>query len=389
MKGSEYVQTYQPITALKLENFMSVAYAEIPVGKILSLCGYNDQGKSAVRTALEVLLYDAYSTEQARYIKDGTDYFRVTVAFADNVVISKEKRIDGNSIWNMSKDGTTLYTNVRDDGAVVAVEDVPECIATYFGVYYDENTKQELNIRKDRDPYFLVDSSGGDNYKLLNPLLHSEALSRASELMLKDSNACKAEYDTAAVRLSVVQEQLAQKDIVPPKLLDKLDTCIANVQNKATQQELVENVNNAYMYASTCKVPPEVQRADESKLNTLQQIIHLKQTADVTAPPVVTICDGVRLDMLQQMHNAQKQIAPVYDTVKHVDTEQLNMLDEMTTAATAYTTAVQQATAYDTQIADMRKQLKQMTDELAAVGYVVCPNCGSLVGEDAVGVHTH
>lgn len=383
------MQTYQPITALKLENFMSVAYAEIPVGQIVSLCGYNDQGKSAVRTALEVLFYDEYSTEQARFIKDGTDYFRVSLTFADNVVISKEKRIDGNSVWNMTKDAAVLYTNVRSDGSVVSVEDVPECIATYLGVYYDDNTKQELNIRKDRDPYFLVDSTGGDNYKLLNPLLHSEALSKASELLLKDSNACKTDYDTASVKLSVVQEQLEQKDIVPTEVLDKLDSSIADLQRKAVQQETAESVENAYTYARTCIIPPEIQLADMHKLDTLQQMAVFKQTCDAPLPEEVKTCDITRLSMLQQIETTRQQITPVYDSVNVVDAERLQMLEEMRATTAAYSDAVQQANVYAEQFESTQKQLKATTAELAANGYRVCPNCGSLVGDNVDEVHVH
>lgn len=382
------MQTYKPIRALKLENFMSVACAEIPIGQIVSLCGYNDQGKSAVRTALEVLLYDAYATEQARFIKDGTDYFSVSLTFEDNVVISKEKRVDGTSIWTMLQGAKTLYTNARTDGTVVAVEDVPECIATYLGVYYDDNTKQELNIRKDRDPYFLVDSTGGDNYKLLNPLLHSEALSKASELLLKDSNACKSEYDTATVRLTVIQEQLEQKEIVPTDVLEKLDSSIVQVQQRSVQQEAAESVGRAYTCTQTCKVPPEVELADKHRIEILQQLVVQKQISEAPMPEEIHTCETARLDMLQQIEATKQQIQPVYDNITVVDANRLKMIEEINITATAYNDMVERAKGYAEQYNLTQEQLKEIAEELTANGYRVCPNCGNIVGENVEG-HIH
>lgn len=371
--------TYTPITEIELTNFMSIAHAVIPVGQIVSLCGYNDQGKSAVRTALEVLLYDAYATEQVRLIKDGTDSFTVTLRFADGVETQKEKRIDGTSAWLMTKNGTTLYTNVRSDGTVVAVEDVPECVSRYFGVYYDENTHQELNIRKDRDPYFLVDSSGGDNFKLLNPLFHSAALARASELLLKDSNVCKTEHDTAAVRLSVVQEQLEMKTVVPEELLDDLDDSIAKTQRCVEQQEAVEKLQSAYVYSKSFVVPPQVETVNCTKLDMLERIVDAQQTVKAPIPPETPTVDTTRIDLLKRICDTKQHITPVYAAVPQIDLVRIDMLKRLIAVSEQVVQSQQQTAQIDAESAATQTELRNLTAQLAQYGYKVCKRCGSLV----------
>ena len=50
------------IVSIKIENFMSIknALLEFDESNIISLCGYNDSGKSAITRLLEVMFYNTY-----------------------------------------------------------------------------------------------------------------------------------------------------------------------------------------------------------------------------------------------------------------------------------------------------------------------------------------
>lgn len=373
---------YAKITEIELTNFMSIATAKIPFNSIISLCGYNDQGKSAVRTAFEIIFYDAYSNDQAKYIKDGEDYFIITLRFADGVQISKEKRLTGQSIWKMQQNGTMLYTNEATNGNVFATEDVPEPIAVYLGVYYDEATGQELNVRKDRDSYFLVDMSGGDNYKLLNPLLHSETLAKASELLLKDSNVCKIKIDDTATRVETLEQLLYTKKEIPVTVLEKLDDLIQQAGSAVTAQEQVEQLNTLYNEIESLKVAPMVETVDTAQLQLIRDLVVTKELQEQKLYVEIQLIDAERLELLQELDDTNKErqnLTANTEEIALLDAKRLtdlSGLQEISEQVIQYTQAVNRNTEQAAQIAQQLMQIKQA---LSNAGYKVCKNCGSIV----------
>lgn len=372
------------IRMIKLENFMSIGLAEIPMGAITSLCGYNDQGKSAVRTAFEILFYDSYSNDQVKYIKDGEEFFRITLTFDDGISISKEKRLQGQSVWSMCKGKKTLYTNMNANGAVTATEDVPEPIALYLGVYYDEVTGQELNVRKDRDAYFLVDTSGGDNFKLLNPLLHSETLSKASELMLKDSNVCKVKVDETAAKKQVYEEMLSQKPDIPEECTAELDRLINETGNKVKQQELIESINSTVKEIDSMVIPPEVTLVDNSRLQLLMEIQKACANKEDVVYDEITLIDTTRIEAIKALKESwdllqQGNTDGVYDKINTIDNSRLNAIKALYDLHEQLQDTENEIQQIDVRIGQSKRVVEENSAELERMGYKICKNCGSLV----------
>ena len=114
-KMIEQVEHQSKIISLKIENFMSIknGLIEFDDSNIISLCGYNDSGKSAITRLMEVMLYNAYSTDQVKFITDGEDYWLGELTFSDGVVYTRRKYADGKSLWELTKGVKILLSMMR------------------------------------------------------------------------------------------------------------------------------------------------------------------------------------------------------------------------------------------------------------------------------------
>ena len=157
-KMIEQVEHQSKIVSLKIENFMSIknGLIEFDESNIISLCGYNDSGKSAITRLMEVMLYNAYSTDQVKFITDGEDYWLGELTFSDGVVYTRRKYADGKSLWELTKGDKVLFSNKLPNGTYAAMGDTPEVIERYLGVIQDELTGEELNVRRNTDKLFLT-----------------------------------------------------------------------------------------------------------------------------------------------------------------------------------------------------------------------------------------
>ena len=102
------------IKSIYIENFMSIGSATIEFddSNILSLCGYNDSGKSAIIRLIDIMFYNAYANEQVHYIKDGESSFRCIVSFKDGVEYERIKYTTGSSVFMLRKDDEVLFDNL-------------------------------------------------------------------------------------------------------------------------------------------------------------------------------------------------------------------------------------------------------------------------------------
>lgn len=371
---------YAKLRTLKLTNFMSIADAEIPISAITNICGYNDQGKSAIRTALSVVMYDSDSNDQVKFIKDGTEFFEISCTFEDGVTISKTKKLNGASVWVMKKGEQVAYTNVQGD-KVIAVEDVPEPIAQYWGVYADEATGQLLNVRTDRDPHFLTDNSGGENYKILSPLLHSDVLAKASAEIIKDSNVCKNEIDDQTTRYNMYTEMIESKVTPTEEMLNTLQTAINATIKKKDKQELITNILNADNIVRTTDITPEVSCVDITKLQLAEQLSITEQATKDCVYDEVTVVDLSKLQLLETMLEASNKSIATESTpeVNTVSTAKLDSLVNLMTAVESVAVLETELQALNEQITVNEQELNSAKQAMSDAGYRICKNCGSLV----------
>lgn len=384
---SEEIQ-WSKITKIELHNFMSHKNTELTFddSNILDLCGYNDSGKTAVEYALDVLLYDGSPTLQSSYIKEGEDYFNVALHFEDGVIISKTKDNTGKSIWSMSKDGVVIYTNKKDTN-IIATDGVPQEIAKYLGVVYDEVTEQKLNLRTKRDKALLTDTTGGENYKMLSAICNSEILSDASSAMTEKRNKLNQEINTKATTLTAYHNQFITIDAPSDKLLDDLHGHIEKTKEMKNKLDMIDSIKQLSDVLADGIIYDEVQPVDCTRIKKLDEIISLNGVLSTPIPPELAMFDYSRLQLIstcKEMHE-KLEAACITPELTGVNSTRLKDIISVVQGYNEYNKLYLEYSNVEQQYKDVTQQLRQLCTEN---NVRICDNCGSAVLDEGV-KHEH
>lgn len=394
------------LVCMEITNFMSVGYAKIEFDgcNIVSLCGYNNVGKSALTRSAEIMLYNAYSTDQAKFIKDGADYWKVSWSFDDGVKVDRYKHLDGKSVWEMSKDGVEIFTN-KVGTSVASMQDIPEVIANYLGVVKDEHTGEQLNVRRNTDRLFLINTTGGDNYKILNSILKSDVLAEASKSLNEDKNKLQSKMQGLRTSCDTLKEESNNLDIAPKVVVDDLKASIHTLEYTKGKFEGVSKVKNALDEHNSIVVYDALEPVDVDRLNAISRLRGLKEEADVVISPKVNEISTDRLldiDRIKKLKSQKDEVVPdelelitidrlndiskvksLYEattpvippTLTEIDTEPLVRLSRIKGIISEYTGIINNLSGVENRLKEVNAQLK----EFEAKGYKICGNCGSAV----------
>ena len=371
------------IKSIEVENFMSIEHGrvEFDESNIICLCGYNDSGKSAFTEAIEILFYDSYSRDQVAFIQDGKDYFKVTMEFDDNIVISKTKYSNGNGVWELSQSGTVLYTN-RLDGAIASVDKVPEPIEKYLGVVYDEYTQSLLNVRRNRDKLLLVGTSGGDNYKIFNSILKSDLLAETSKRLNTDKNSLNAECNNKTNALQTMETEIDCMNCASEDSLQELNQRIASVAELYEQSGTLEGIKQLKNEVDSFVDWGELQ---EVSADSFARLAEIKRLHDIISEPIYdecTLIDTSRFDMLNAI-KTYKEKAESIEIVPEIqvegNTEIMNRYEMLKTIIDMSNTLERT----DKEVKEISEQMEMIQKELVKYAdeykYKICPNCGTVV----------
>lgn len=367
------------IVSLKITNFMSIknAFIEFDESNIISLCGYNDSGKSAVTRLMEIMLYDAYPQEQVKFITDDEEYFEGVLTFDDGVVYTRAKFSDGRSFWELSKNGTVIYTNKLKNGTYAALDGNPEPIEAYLGVVRDEQTGEKLNVRRNSDKLFLIATSGGDNYKILNSVLKSEVLAKATKSLTEDRNKLQKDINEKETKRSAISEQYEKIDVAPQDEIDLLKSYISRLNETKGKCLLLSNIMDSAIRYNSISVYPKLDSVDVDRLNSLETIMNLQKEKAVPIYSELKPIDCARLTALRNIMLLRQNIkGNVYEELKPINVSRVKDIEEIGGLYTKYYTISKK-------LAETVEALKQKKAELAEMsaqyGFKVCKNCGSIV----------
>ena len=199
------------LSKIVLDNFMSFQHLELdmPDEGILNVKGFNDSGKSALLIGVAVCLMDVYGKKQKTFIRDACSHFQVKCIFDDGVSILKQKWSDGSSLWEMrSGEGDLLYTTATEQGTRTMVDGVPLQIQAYLDMCSEEGFF--LNFRRRTDKMMLVDTSGSENFKMLNAVLKSAELSEAASKASEQANKLTREISGLEAEYHVLEKELRE-----------------------------------------------------------------------------------------------------------------------------------------------------------------------------------
>jgi hypothetical protein len=402
-------------------NFMSIEHGkcEFDERNIINLKGYNDSGKSAMLNALKVLLYNANSTKQVSFIQDDKEYFRVFAVFADGVQILRDKYINGQSLYEMYKDGQLLYTS-KNGNALTRITEVPQPIADYLGLIMYDNTC--LNARACFEKQIGVQTTGSENYKMFNTVLKSEEIATAGALLNNDKNKLSSDIEATDMELQAQKRLLGNSEKLTEDMITYLKDHDASLDNAERKEATLSNINSLLYTLSSIPIYPEVEQVDLSKLNSLYQIAEISQKlSGVVVTPEISILDTKQLEELNTINNIINSLSSlkVLPEVPSVDGDRLSSLNNLVNLVTSLNntpiapevtlvdnerlntlSTIQQMASnlefYNAEIEDNDKRLNALIAELQelqvevanhGVKMVKCPGCGQIFNPEEAHMH--
>lgn len=413
LKLIERVKTL--IKSIHIDNFMSIKSADIEFDNrnIIDLCGYNDSGKSAIIRLIDIMFYNAYPTEQVHFIQNGEDFFRCVMVFTDGVEYERIKRSTGASIFILRKDGKEIYTN-QSGRQIISTNGIPKVIADYLGVVKDEYTGEELNVRRCTDRLFLITTTGGDNYKILNTILQSDALAATSTQLNTDKNKLQQEVVARYNQLSALENQRKETPVVPTDRLDELENSVATLEEMTDRCNAICKAKDEKAVFDSIIVYPEVSKVNIQKYESIVEIMGYKNTASAPLPAKISMVDSDKLAELQMLATlkdtasmplpvkvsnlaidkytdlrslmiavtAAKEVTvprgidATIDIDRYCDIKALH--DSYATFSTANNDYIAKQSKYDT----VHAKLKELAEQY---NLAICSNCGAI----SVGGHIH
>jgi len=370
------------IVSIHIENFMSIKEADITFDdrNIISLCGYNDSGKSATTRLLEVMLFNAYPKDQAKFITDGEDYWKGVLTFSDGVVYTRMKYADSKSFWEMKKDGKVVVTNKLPNGTFAALEGNPEIIEKYLGVLKEEVTQgkmEEINVRRNSDKLLLVQTGGGDNYKILNGVLKSEVLSQASAKLNEDKNKLSKDIDSKTTVKGVLQEQYEELEVAPEHHLDNLEEMIKVLESSNSRLSDLSNLMDSCSEYHSISIPDKVDGIDTSRLIDLHNIISSFKATKLSIYESLSAVSFDRLKELQNIIKLKKELkVDSYDELEKIDIERIKSILETCELFNTYSGVCKLMAETESKLKEAKDKLLQLSSQY---NLKVCKNCGSIV----------
>lgn len=404
---------YPKLVSWQVTNFMSIgsAKAEFDDSGILNFKGYNDSGKSAMLRALDVLFFNIRPNAQVNFIKNGTDYFRIIAQFEDGVMILRDKYINGQSLYEMYKNGELVYST-KVNGVLSKVSSVPEPIAAYLGLLtYDG---MAVNSRSCFEKQLLVQTTGGENYKLLNSVLKSEELATAGTLLNNDKNKLASDIADADRMLKAYKEMRREYGELTGGMIDALVKLDEDIDSLTQRKNIVCTARGLYNKGNEVKVYDELPYLDsEGKVNSLCSIADMKSEIDsisigievpsistdkhellqslklvkdeidsINISPLVNNISSDRWADICEIYNVfseleRTQVAP---EIQSLSCERLNLVSNLLWSLASINTM-------DTSIRDIDIELSSIHEEISSItgghtGFVTCPSCGEVFAVD-------
>lgn len=406
---------YSKLVSWEVWNFMSVAHGkcEFDERNIVNLKGYNDSGKSAMLQALKVLISNSNPTKQVSFIKDGQGYFRILATFDDNVQILRDKYSNGQSLYEMYKEGKLLFST-KSGNNLTKVTEVPEPIAEYLGlVMWDGSC---LNARTCFEKQFGVQTTGSENYKAFNIVLKSEELARAGELLNNDKNKLSGDISATDAELQAQKTLLGRGMNITEEMLTAMEEVDKRLDESFLKETALHNISDVITAANAVVIPPEVTEISYEDLSMLLGIHDIITQIDgIAIPPELSEVTGIdelgniwgifsEIDSLHitpelnevdgfgdllTISNLLSEIADIHVVAELKEVENFRELEAIYTTYQELSALEEENREIDEQLADLSAELDNVVEELKAhdVKVMKCPNCGEVFTSDSGHAH--
>lgn len=377
---------YSKLKSVEVINFMGFLKAKIVADETGSwnLKGYNSSGKSAFLTACAVAMMNVYPNKQLKYIHHGKDYFRIILSFDDGVVIVRDKYKNGQSLYEMYKGEEKVYTSKSGD-KLTKIDAVPSIIEGYLGMIGTE--LGYLNYQVRRDPLWLVETRGSDNYYTLNEVLKSVEIAEANALLNADKNALNTDITIVESEYNTLNTQLAGMSTVGDELLGRLYERQSLVSDLWNQYDMLNKIAGIIKELSETEILPEIERIESDRLVGIQRVGSLLSQLEGIQYFKESI-ENISLDrynaigrIVTNLKETQKisyfdgEIGTIEGTGKLKDLNKLSSLvNEMSEA-------VRELGSLKTTFQSLEDEREALIEQASKQGitFTVCTNCGTLL----------
>lgn len=382
---------YSQIKSIEMVNFMGFerCKAYFDESGILNIKGYNGSGKSAFLTGMAVALMNLYPNKQAGYITHGKEYFRIIVAFDDSVVIVRDKYKNGQSLYEMYK-GKQLIYSTKVGNKLTKVSQVPEVIEKYLGLVHIGNGYLNYQVR--RDPLWLVETKGSENYQDVHETLKAEEIAGANNLINSDSNELSAQITSMESRMNNYIMQLDNYSDVSQDLIVALSEKEVYVQSLLNRYDYIYSIGSTVEELSGVQEVPNIEGIETGKFSLITK---LKETADrvtnLPKLPEVSQLEIGKLSLLSKLKSRLSEVSSMSDScfngdIDCVDIAKYPNLGKLQKLLKECEDTKKLISELDSAEKGFEEEKLAIIEDATSHGikFVVCDNCGTLleVGED-------
>ena len=377
---------YSKITSIEVTNFMVYSHAKLVFDErgIVNLKGYNSSGKSSLLKAIGVCLFDLYPKAQGKLIKHGEDYFRVVVSFDDGVSIIRDKYANGQSLYEMYKDGKCVLTT-KEGRKLTKIDGVPQMIQDYLGLCI--TSLGCLNYQSRQDPLWLVETTGSENYASLNEVLKTEEISRASALINTDRNKLGAEITGIEAQQQATREARVDAEKYTADLLISLEAAEKRATGYLTQYDTLDVAWQTVTDLEVLKPIPEVEKVDYQQLEDIENMLKaISELERIKPVPVVETMGTARLADLERLLGIYQQL--ISEREKAVPSVGIMEGGERLQALLMLMSAIEEQAAANRQLKAIKRETAEIANELETAAkkardegtvFAKCNNCGSYI----------
>lgn len=392
--GTVKLNKNSKISYIEVYNFMAYEHAKAYFDEqgILNLKGFNHSGKSAFETAIAVCLMNAYLSKQSKFIRYDSEYFRIIVGFDDGVSIVRDKYISGQSLYELYKDGECIFTT-KQGNKLSKISDVPDVIKKYLDLI--ETDTGYLNYQTRRDPLWLVETKGSENYSALNEILKSEETSRANAMLNSDINQLNND-------ITILESEIQRKEMQYQSCIGVTEEMISSIQEKELVNQIIDKrskgISSIREYEEDyedIKVGYQLEKLDYSNMSKIAQIKGtLDSLEDIKILKEVPVISAKNFGSISSLYGVVESLENLGFIGKEVDrVEGINKVRELANLICELKELISienKLSELDTEKDNLMHEKEEFIKEAEAQGryFVECENCGTLMEVDTNGVHS-
>lgn len=377
---------YSRLVSWEVYNFMVYSYAKCEFDErgIITIKGYNDSGKSTMLQALNVLFFNSHPSMHINYIKDDCDYFRIMAHFDDGVSILRDKYINGQSLYEMYKDGEVIYST-RNGNTLTRVSKVPDPIEQYLGLISHDGTC--LNSRSCIEKQLLVQTTGSENYKFFNVVLKSEEIAVASQMLNTDKNKLLQDINSTTYQLQTTKTMLGNGNLLTDELISELERSDKLIDEYDVKLDCISSALGIADEVGAIQIPPDISQIDNERVSILSSINGIvNEIASIPTLPEVNQLDSSRLELLTRIMGVSNELSsiPVIPNIQGVSTDRFSSILDLSLMLDSIETLDENTEDIDNKLVALDQEMKEYADQLRELGRTVirCPNCGTVYDSD-------